>query len=296
MGRNVGIVVVTYNRLQLLTEVIDALRKQSYNDYQIVVVNNGSTDGTEKWLSQQRDIITITQENLGGAGGFFTGMKYVAEHGYEYCWIMDDDVLCMEDSLFQLLSVYDKDIKAGFVCSKVIGEDGSSMNVPIVDLREDSNGYPQWYDKSDLGLIRVKKATFVSVLFPCSIIKDFGLPYKEYFIWGDDWEYTQRISEKMTCYMSIRSKVIHRRKIQKRIIFEQEKDIVRINNYYYAFRNNNYNSVKYKEKSKVYVICSLLFHAFKSAVNMKFLHSKIYFKSLKAFLVFAPRIEYPSDK
>ena len=60
MGRNVGIVVVTYNRLQLLTEVIDALRKQTYNDYQIVVVNNGSTDGTEKWLSQQRDIITIT--------------------------------------------------------------------------------------------------------------------------------------------------------------------------------------------------------------------------------------------
>ena len=75
MGRNVGIVVVTYNRLQLLTEVIDALRKQTYNDYQIVVVNNGATDGTEKWLSQQRDIITITQENLGGAGGFFTGMK-----------------------------------------------------------------------------------------------------------------------------------------------------------------------------------------------------------------------------
>ena len=93
------------------TEVIDALRKQTYNDYQIVVVNNGSTDGTEKWLSQQRDIITITQENLGGAGGFFAGMKYVAEHGYEYCWIMDDDVLCMPVIVF--LSSDDTSILVG---------------------------------------------------------------------------------------------------------------------------------------------------------------------------------------
>ena len=76
----VGIVVVTYNRLSLLKEVIESLRVQSYRDYQIVVVNNGSTDETPLWLEKQKDIITITQDNLGGAGGFHTGMKYVAEH------------------------------------------------------------------------------------------------------------------------------------------------------------------------------------------------------------------------
>ena len=94
MINKVGIVVVTYNRLNLLKEVIEALRLQTYKDFQIVVVNNGSTDETPKWLSDQRDIYTITQENLGGAGGFFTGMKYVVENGFKYCWIMDDDVIC----------------------------------------------------------------------------------------------------------------------------------------------------------------------------------------------------------
>ena len=60
---------------------VETVRKQTYKYFNILVVNNGSTDGTKEWLVQQADIITINQENLGGAGGFYTGMKY--------CMIMD---------------------------------------------------------------------------------------------------------------------------------------------------------------------------------------------------------------
>ena len=84
MSNEVGIVVVTYNRLELLKEVVESLRQQTFRDFQIVVVNNGSTDNTSEWLTNQKDIYTINQENLGGAGGFFTGMKYVAENGFKY--------------------------------------------------------------------------------------------------------------------------------------------------------------------------------------------------------------------
>ena len=77
--KKVGIVVVTYNRLALLKEAIDSLRNQIYTNREIVVVNNGSTDGTQEWLNAQKDIIVNTQQNLGGAGGLFTGVKYVGE-------------------------------------------------------------------------------------------------------------------------------------------------------------------------------------------------------------------------
>ena len=92
--KTVAIIAVTYNMLELLKEEINSLREQTYKDAQIIVVNNGSTDDTLSWLQQQQDIITITQKNLGGAGGFYTGMKYAAENGYKYCWVMDDDVIC----------------------------------------------------------------------------------------------------------------------------------------------------------------------------------------------------------
>lgn len=57
--------VVTYNRLELLKQVIDGLRNQTRKIDEIVVINNGSTDGTGEWLQDQNDITTINQDNLG---------------------------------------------------------------------------------------------------------------------------------------------------------------------------------------------------------------------------------------
>ena len=84
-------VVVTYNRLQLLKECIDCLRTQTFKKFDVLVVNNDSTDGTKEWLSEQTDITVINQKNLGGAGGFYTGTKWGYDNGYEWMWLMDDD-------------------------------------------------------------------------------------------------------------------------------------------------------------------------------------------------------------
>ena len=76
----VACVVVTYNRLGCLKQCLNALRNQSCQQFDIIVVNNGSTDGTKEFLDSQKDIIVIHQQNLGGAGGFYAGMKYMMEH------------------------------------------------------------------------------------------------------------------------------------------------------------------------------------------------------------------------
>ena len=65
-------VVVTYNRLEKLKKVIESVRSQTASLLQILVVNNGSTDGSREWLESQNDIYLINQGNLGGAGGFNT--------------------------------------------------------------------------------------------------------------------------------------------------------------------------------------------------------------------------------
>ena len=80
---NIACIVVTYNRLELLKQCINALLHQSFNNFDIIVVNNGSTDGTEKWLKENPQIKFFTQENLGGAGGFHNGIKYAYQSGYD---------------------------------------------------------------------------------------------------------------------------------------------------------------------------------------------------------------------
>ena len=96
-------VVVTYNRQFLLAQCISALKNQTRKIDKILVINNGSTDNTEAWLRSQPDIDFITQENVGGAGGFYTGIKTGYERKYNWIWLMDDDGYPKEDALEKLL-------------------------------------------------------------------------------------------------------------------------------------------------------------------------------------------------
>ena len=77
-------VVVTYNRQVLLTECIEALRSQTRTIDKILVINNGSNDNTENWLSRQKDIEFFTQNNIGSGGGFNKGIQLAYEKGYDW--------------------------------------------------------------------------------------------------------------------------------------------------------------------------------------------------------------------
>ena len=100
---NVIAVVVTFNRQQLLSECIAALRNQTRKVDKILVINNGSTDDTINWLNNQADIEFFSQDNVGSAGGFYTGIKMAYDSGYSWIWLMDDDGYPKADALEMLL-------------------------------------------------------------------------------------------------------------------------------------------------------------------------------------------------
>ncbi len=180
-------VVVTYNRQLLLAQCIDALRRQTHKIDKILVINNGSTDNTETWLRNQDDIEFITQENAGGAGGFYTGIKTAYETAFTWMWLMDDDGLPKEDALEKLLegnpeplmlrncAVINKEDKKSFVWKtknyKTIGEVDKKI---IMDVSHPFNG----------------------TLLHRKIVERVGLPQRGLFIWGDETEYRFRIINK----------------------------------------------------------------------------------------------------
>ena len=76
---NVDCIIVTYNRLELLKECLDAVENQSKAVRKIFVIDNNSTDDTWKYLkmiekSHQNVIPVHLKENIGGAGGFNQGI------------------------------------------------------------------------------------------------------------------------------------------------------------------------------------------------------------------------------
>lgn len=241
-------VVVTYNRKGLLTECIDALLSSSI-PVSILIIDNASTDGTKELISEkyENDVIYInTGQNLGGAGGFSFGIKYAAQLICKYLWILDDDTIVRKDTLSKLMSAGEKvNYNFGWLSSLALWKDGSAcvMNTQELD--------PYWGEEAELvqeNIIRSIRASFVSLLVPKEIVLKIGLPYKEYFIWGDDVEYTLRISKSRKCYFIMNSVVEHKMKDnQGTADFLAMTDPKRVDRMYYAYRNGIHTA---REKSK----------------------------------------------
>lgn len=211
---NVAAVVVTFNRLEKLKTVLASVEAQTLPVSRLIVVNNASTDGTDEYLEHVKlsvptEIVT-EEKNLGGAGGFSSGMVRGYAAGADFVWIMDDDCYPEPEALQNLVRGFEDAVAelggdVPFACSVVQYTDGS--------ICEMNNPLPTW----DWGRLLVKgqnsvmveACSFVSVLVPRWAIAEYGLPYKEYFIWFDDREYTLRLTRRCPGVQVLDSIVIH---------------------------------------------------------------------------------------
>ena len=235
-------VVVTYNRLTPLNKCIEKLRGQTV-PCDILVVDNASTDGTTPWLREQEEAGLLrtrnTGGNFGGAGGFNKGIRWAVEDGYEYLWLMDDDCLPEPDALEKLLEA-DRllDGSYGWLSSVALWTDGSECKMNRQKLKK------SFYEYSPLmkyGIVQAEQATFVSLFLRAETVRQFGLPIKEFFIWGDDIEYTRRVAVrgKRPSFVAGQSQVVHAMKDNNGSSIALDA-AERINRYRYAFRNEAY--------------------------------------------------------
>lgn len=249
-GPAVAALVVTYNRKALLLECLDAIARQEYPAFTIVVIDNASTDGTDALFTVDgplagSDAIDYRRmgSNLGGAGGFKEGLRAAAESGADWVWLMDDDCIPYPDTLKKLVDAAElaeaRGAEPSFLASSVFGPEGEPMNVPAVDGRPTKNGYADWYMGLSDGMVEIESATFVSLLINRRAIDRLGLPVGSFFIWGDDTEYTTRLTHNFgPAYLVGASRVLHKRANAKSLDIMNEDDPKRIANFHYLYRNN----------------------------------------------------------
>lgn len=295
MDKRTAAVVVTYNRKELLKENIERLLAQSMQKcLDVVIIDNASTDGTREYISlyiEEKQVhYTNTGANLGGAGGFQFGVRYAAEGGYDFVWLMDDDCMPTPTALEEFYR-WDERLKGnyGFLSSKVLWTDGGicTMNVQKKDIvRKVRDFTPQ--------MIPVEMASFVSLFVPISVVREVGLPIKEFFIWTDDWEYTRRISRKYPCYLITSSVVTHKSvsNIGANIATDTAE---RLDRYNYLYRNDVYLYRREGLNGFLYEATRLSFHVLRvllKAKNHKWKRVRCIIRGTKAGFRFHPEIEY----
>ena len=291
--------VVTYNRKNMLKENIEALLNQTTKEFDILIVDNASTDGTEEVVKNYKDeriIYKNTGANLGGAGGFNYGVKYSIEQGYEYCWLMDDDTIPKENSLEELSKNANKlNDEFSYLCSYVEWTDGApcKMNMPRID-----KNWFEYADKLQYSLLKILSCTFVSVFINLKLAKNQGLPVKEMFIYGDDHEYTERIGKEKNGYLSFNSVVVHKMGSNTGFdVVNIPKD--RISRYYYDSRNRFYRVRKSNFYEKIaylgWIVMSIFRILFQSK-DSKLKRIGVILKGFFAGIFFNPKLEYAKIK
>lgn len=232
MSERIAVVVVTYNRLVLLKECIEGIQKQTQPYDKLIIVNNGSTDGTSEYLQSIENETTqiIHQENVGGAGGFHTAIKTAYEQGFDWVWMMDDDVEAKPDCLAKLLQYkyFSKCLHPNkqYIDGKDFGWEHfyNPFRGEYISLHNTSF-------KNNKEIFFLNAGCFEGMLIHRSVVDKIGFPNPDYFIFGDDLEYGF-LANLYTNVSCVKDALLIRKKT-----FVEEKPTLFL--YYYGIRNRH---------------------------------------------------------
>lgn len=216
----VGIVIVTYNRLEKLQKAVDACEGQTVPPAYIIIVDNASTDGTatylDRWSNQpkqpgcrrdiQRHVLTLT-ENRGGSGGFYEGLKMARAQQAEWIFVSDDDAYPTANTLEILLNFADRYRgscqKKGQICRMPAALCTSVICQGQYDTwhRRRLIRYSPFFLKEERipeeeylrEFFCLDLYSYVGCLINRASLEKAGLPCKDYFISYDDSEHSLRI-------------------------------------------------------------------------------------------------------
>ena len=238
-AEKVAVVVVTYNRADLLRGMLEGLAALERAPDAVFVVDNASTDHTASVLAQSTLaglVVVRSEDNLGGAGGFHLGLRRAYDAGYDAMWLMDDDVVPAPDCLTRLLEVDGP-------CLIAVREDRSGALVEKAAVRFDlanplairpktASIDSTYAARADMpATVEVENVAFEGFLVRRPVIDRIGLPDPSYFIFYDDVDFAIRARRAGFAIRAVRDAVLVRQ-----LDFDQQHDLAGWKGYY-MYRN-----------------------------------------------------------
>lgn len=260
MTETVAIVVVTYNRADLLERMLAGLARLDPAPDAVIVVDNASTDHTPEVLARAQETAGLaglevlrSEENLGGAGGFHHGVREAHARGFDRIWLMDDDVVPAPDCLGVLLA-QGPDFSD---CLMAVREDPDGHLVEKAATRFDLRNPLAIRPKTGMvetaygerarmpERVELQNVAFEGFMVRRAVVDAIGLPDPSYFIFYDDVDFALRARRAGYRIWAVRDAVLVRQ-----LDFDQQHDLSGWKGYY-MYRNLFVVHLRYGENPLV---------------------------------------------
>lgn len=198
---SVAVIIVNWNSYIHTSGCLTSLRKVYYQNYKVVVVDNGSQDGSDKLLEKQfPEIILLRNEtNIGFTGGNNRGIDYALANHFKYLMLLNNDTEVEPDFLNKLINVIQTDSRIGAVQPKFfflhnkdrVWNAGGKIIRSIGWVRTigENKFSHKKYDKPH----ETEWITGCCFLVRTSIVKKIGGLNDRFFIYFEDVEWSLRI-------------------------------------------------------------------------------------------------------
>jgi hypothetical protein len=196
-------VIVNWNRPRDTIECVESLAAVAYENHRIIVVDNGSDDGSVEQMRAAipRTELLVKQHNLGFAGGVNVGIDRALDLGASYVWLLNNDTVVAPDCLHHLVTAIQDEATVGIAVPKIYYHDRPTHiwsagarweacppRVTMIGLRQrDSSEYDRRHD--------LDYATGCAMLIPAHIFEAVGAFDPTYFMYQEDYDFCCRVRQ-----------------------------------------------------------------------------------------------------
>jgi len=200
----ISIILVHLNQEEYSRDCIRSLQQLTYPNAEIILVDNGSTDGSGFRLQKEFPDVRFlrSEENLGFAGGNNIGIRYALDHHTAYIVLLNNDTIVKNDFLEPLISLAESDPKIGAQSCKIyFHQPGNTFWYAGGCLKIDKAlGYHRGLHEKDAGqydaIEETDFATGCMMFISRRALEEIGLLDDSWFLYFEDSDWCLRAKAK----------------------------------------------------------------------------------------------------
>ncbi|MDA3840722.1 MAG: glycosyltransferase family 2 protein [Patescibacteria group bacterium] len=193
----ISVIIPNWNGKNFLGDCLDSLRKVNFDNFDTIIVDNGSLDGSLDLISNNYPevILVKNSENLGFSAACNQGIKYAFDNGAEAALLLNNDTVVDPDFITKMVEALEDD-KVGIVGSKIYYYD-EPKKIWFAGGRyiwwRVSGQHKLWMRDENKVLIGEEEADFItgcSMLIRKEVLEDIGYLFEPYFLTVEDLDFS----------------------------------------------------------------------------------------------------------